>query len=478
MDPLIQLKRATSVFFVVAACFALAPVSTAVSPPPDGGYPRQNTAEGEDALFSLRPSIPARDNTAIGYRALYSNFRGSQNTAIGSGALSSNTAGTGNTAIGWQALTLNTTNSFSTAIGYEALGTSTGGFNTATGALALVGNTTGGSNTANGVRALSSNTTGDSNTATGRGALDSNTTASFNTANGSEALFANTSGVSNTANGVRALFSNTTGDSNTATGRGALRSNTTGDDNAADGYQALLANTTGKGNTAVGNGALGQNTTGSFNTAVGNSAGANLTTGSDNIDIGHRGVAGESNTMRIGTIRQTATYITGISGAIVASGATVIVGADGHLGTVVSAERFKDDIQAMDKASEAIFALKPVTFHYKKQIDADHTPQFGLVAEDVAKVTSDLVVRDHKGEIYSVRYEAVNAMLLNEFLKEHRKVQQLEATVAEQRKSFESKLADEQRQIEALAAGLQKVNAQLEISKPAPQVAQNNQQAF
>jgi hypothetical protein len=247
----------------------------------------------------------------------------------------------------------------------------------------------------------------------------------------------------------------------------ALKNNTTGFKNTANGNGALFNNTTGNGNTAEGAGALGSNR-GSFNIAVGFNAGGNLTTGSNNIDIGAVGVAGESNTMRIGTVHQTSTFIAGISGVTVAGGVGVIVDATGHLGTVVSSERFKDEIKPMDKASEAILALKPVTFRYKHELDPDGIPQFGLVAEQVEKVNPDLVVRDAEGKVYTVRYEAINAMLLNEFLKEHRKIEQLT-------KGFESKLAEQQKQIEALTAGLQKVSAQLEVSKPAPQMVLSNQ---
>src|SRR5206468_1981168 len=187
-----------------------------------------------------------------------------------------------------------------------------------------------------------------------------------------------------------------------------------------------------------GHDALYSNTTGNDNIAVGNFAGFNLDTGDNNIDIGNEGNAGESNTIRIGTAgTHTATFIAGISGTPVV-GDTVVVDANGQLGTAMSSARFKKDIKPMDKVSEAILALKPVTFQYKA--DSKGTPQFGLIAEEVAKVDSDLVVRDRKGEIYSVRYEAVNAMLLNEFLKEHRKVeeqnskiQQQEATITELR---------------------------------------------
>src|SRR4030095_10706884 len=140
--------------------------------------------------------------------------------------------------------------------------------------------------------------------------------------------------------------------------------------------------------------------------------------------IGNLGRAHESNTIRIGrTADQTATFIAGISGATVPAGVAVIVGADGHLGTTTSSARFKEAIKPMDKASEAILALEPVTFRYKHDLDPDGIPQFGLVAEQVEKVNPDLVARDDQGKPCTVRYEAVNAMLLNEFLKEHRKVE-------------------------------------------------------
>jgi hypothetical protein len=276
---------------------------------------------------------------------------------------------------------------------------------------------------------------------------------------------------------VNALHSNTTGSFNTATGRGALNKNSTGDDNTADGYRALFSNT-GSSNTAIGNNALYSNTTGGANTAIGEnalynsaglnnialgySAGANITTGSNDIDIGTGGT-NESATIRIGGV-QTNTYIAGISGVTVAGGVGVIVDSSGHLGTVVSSARFKDEIKPMDKTSEAILALKPVTFRYKRDLDPKGIPQFGLVAEEVEKVNPDLVARDDQGKVYTVRYEAVNAMLLNEFLKEHRKMEEQGATIARQ-----------QKQIEALTAGLQKVSAQVEISRGAAQMVVNNQ---
>ena len=298
-----------------------------------------------------------------------------------------------------------------------------------------------------------------------------------NTAEGDDALFSLTSGAANTAVGSNALYFNTTGDDNVANGYSALRSNTTG-----------YYNTTGNGNVAEGVGAL-QNNTGSFNTALGFNAGANLTTGSNNIDIGALGVAGESNTMRIGTVRQTATYIASIYNQTVASGVGVIIDSTGHLGTITSSAQFKEAIKPMEKVSETILALKPVTFHYKKEIDPEGVPQFGLVAEDVEKVNPDLVARDAQGKVYTVRYEAVNAMLLNEFLKEHRKVEvqhrklqeqeatiiELKSIVAQQQKESQSIAAQQQTQIEALTTGLQKVSDQLELSKPAPQTVLNDQ---
>jgi hypothetical protein len=359
-----------------------------------------------------------------------------------------------------------------TVLGDDALfSLTTGVFNTATGSGALFNNTTGNVNTATGVSALFNNTTGNDNTATGFNALEANTTGVDNTAIGSFALFANTIGNDNTANGFQALFSNTTGNFNTATGENGLYYNTTGSYNTGIGLDALLNNTTGNDNTATGFSTLFNNTTGSNNIALGVSAGSALTTGTNNIDIGNVGVAGEANKIRIGTEgTQTGTFIAGIRGTGV-TGIAVKVNAAGQLGTAPSSARFKQHIRPMDQASNAILALKPVTFRYKKEIDPEGKPEFGLVAEDVAKVNPNLVACDAKGEVDTVRYEAVNAMLLNEFLKEHRKVEKLEAKVAQQQKRF----AQQERQIDALTFGLQKVNAQLEVSKPAPQTALNNQ---
>jgi hypothetical protein len=281
---------------------------------------------------------------------------------------------------------------------------------------------------------------GNGNTGEGAFALSNNTTGADNTALGSQTLFLNTTGNSNTATGFDALFANTAGSNNIATGDHALIRNTTGNGNTANGTSALPNNTTGDENTANGDQTLSNNTTGNNNIALGSGAGFNLTTGDFNIDIGNTGVAAEANTIRIGDTNQTATFIAGISGVPV-TGDPVVVDASGHLGTLASSARFKNEIKGMDKTSEAIFGLKPVTFRYKHEVDAKQLPQFGLVAEEVEKVDPDLVAHDAAGEIYTVRYEAVNAMLLNEFLKEHRRVEELEAAV----KQLQSVVAKQQK---------------------------------
>jgi hypothetical protein len=426
----------------VLACFALSPAARAVCQ--EGCLSGSNTVLGEDALLSNT----GVENTAIGASALYQNTTGGENTAIGLNTLTSNTTASNNTATGFDALASNTT----------------GANNTANGAYALYSNLDASDNTALGYQALYSNT--------------SNTPLEANTAVGSQALFANTTGWANTATGFYALYSNTIGKLNTANGDYALASNTTGSRNTAVGYSPLGSNTTGGHNVAYGNSALGNdnNTIGERNIAFGYSAAYNLTAGNNNVDIGNVGVAAESNTIRIGSQvpavsadgstqpAHKATFIAGIRGRTTgnANAIPVLIDSAGQLGTTSSSRRFKKEIKPMDQTSEAILGLRPVTFHYKS--DSEGTPQFGLIAEEVAQVNPDLVVRDENGEIYTVRYEAVNAMLLNEFLKEHHQLQDLKAIVAEQ-----------QKQIEALTAGLQKVSDQLELSKPAPQIVLNNQ---
>jgi hypothetical protein len=305
-------------------------------------------------------------------------------------------------------------------------------------------------------------------------ALNLGTTGSDNTAHGWFSLFSNTSG------GFNALNQNTTGGGNTAMGYEALFSNTTGAANTANGFFALLSNTEGGSNTAIGDVALANNTTGSFNTAIGVGAGTGVETASNVICIGHPG-ANLSNRCFIGNIR----------GAFVSGDALpVLIDSTGQLGTAVSSRRFKKEIRPMDKASEAVLALKPVVFHYKN--DTTNTPQFGLIAEDVAQVNPDLVVRDKNGELLTVRYDAVNAMLLNEFLKEHRKVReqgrrvqeqeamiaQLKSAVAQQQKKFQLAIAQQQKTMESVIARLkeqdskiERVGDQIQLVRPAPQVA-------
>ena len=297
--------------------------------------------------------------------------------------------------------------------------------------------------------------------ANGELALYYNQYAGYNTAVGYSALYYNDStGTGNAENncafGSYALWSNGDGSSNSAFGFSALSSNDTGFDNTGMGTDALLDNVDGLSNTAVGAGSLVFNISGSYNTAIGDSAGANIT-GGGNVCIGYamRGVSGQDNRTWISNVYDD-----------VATTRTVYVDSDGHLGTLSSSRRYKEEIQSMEKASETLFALRPVTFRYRKDVDPGRARSFGLIAEEVAQVSPDLITCDKEGKPYSVRYEQVNAMLLNEFLKEHRKVEQLT-------KDFESKLAQQQKQIEALTAGLQKVSAQLEASKPAPQVVNN-----
>jgi hypothetical protein len=418
-------------------CIWVFPNAQAVSPAPDGGYPGGNTAEGQNALFSL---TSGGFNTAVGFFSLRSNATGQLNTAIGAGTLLASTADE-NTATGAAALLSNTT----------------GSDNTANGAFALFRNTTGGFNTATGDSALSSNTVGAQNTATGISALTSNTGGLRNTGNGAYALANNTTGNDNTASGMFALFSNTTGNDNIAIGVNALYNNTYSN-NTAIGVSALFANTSGFQNTANGFQALQNNTEGIGNTAIGSSAGINIR-GSGNVCIGVNvsGDAGASDTTWIRNIYDS-----------VASGRAVYVDSDNKIGTLASSRRYKEEIKPIKQASEVLYRLKPVSFRYKKEIDRSHALSFGLIAEEVANVDPDLVTPDRDGKSETVRYEAVNAMLLNEFLKEHRKVEDL-------KKELQATVSQQQKQIDALTAGLQKVSAQFGTSKPAMQTVLNNQ---
>jgi hypothetical protein len=348
--------------------------------------------------------------------------------------------------------------------------------NTATGVYSLEGNKTGYSNTATGAQSLRGNSGGWYNTADGDSALYSNQTGNWNTGIGALALYTNT-GSSNTACGAETLQNNTTGNNNVASGALALFTNSTGYSNTANGAFALYNNTAGHDNTAIGIQAL-NNSTGNSNIALGSSAGANLASGSNNIDIGNKGQSGDVKKIRIGTAgTHTATFIAGIYNSN--EGGTIkplYVNSNGQLGTQppASSRRFKTEIAPMGKTSQAILALNPVTFRYKS--DEENTPQFGLIAEEVAKADPTLVLRDDNSEIYTVRYDAVNAMLLNEFLKEHRKLQEQEADIKELKNIAARQnavIAKQQRKIDDLSAGLQKVSARSEMRNGQAKVATN-----
>ena len=499
MNVLIQCKTTILPFLIasVLAGFGFLPKGEAVVPPPDGGYPGFTTAEGQNALQNLTTGV---GNTAVGWFSLFSTTDGSFNTATGAGALLFNTANQ-NTAFGTAALLFNTTGQSNTGVGSAALlNNTTGPGNTATGARALTSNTIGIQNTANGSGALQLNTEGDNNTAVGSAALIVNTTGSQNTAVGSGALFANNSS-DNTAVGFQSLFSNTTGDGNTAVGSHALQSNSgapphgsqntavgteglenniDGSGNCAFGTLALENNVDGSANCAFGTFALNDNVNGGFNNAFGlNALGANVSglrntaigylageviTGSGNVCIGAE-VAGEAGV-------DNSTYIRNVNTTVQSGGGfdTVTVRlADGRLGHAVSSRRYKEDIKPMDRASEALFALQPVMFRYKKQVNPEQGVDYGLIAEDVAKVAPELAVRDREGKISNYRHDAINAMLLNEFLKEHRKNEEQEKTIAELKSGMTVLAATVKEQ----AAQIQKVSAQVELSKPAPQTVKN-----
>jgi hypothetical protein len=465
MKSLIKLKTTTLLVIpLMLACFALLPRAQAATPellpapPPDGAYLGFNTAEGLNALFNVNTAV-GQFNTALGFAALKFDISGAHNTAVGAQALLNNN----------------------------------GSYNTAVGENALVHNTTGHLNMALGQGALANNKTGSFNTAMGFQALNLNTV-DDNTAVGGGALALNTIGGENTATGASALNNNIDGDGNNAFGNFALGFNNHGDFNNAFGDIAL-ASATGDANfnTAFGDEAGINVTSGDGNTFLGASAGEGVSTANNVICIG-RNVVGANTSDRtyignIGTFIQT--FSAGVNEVVTVNLAT---GRLGHWNPLpVSSRRYKEDIKPLDKTSEALFALKPVSYRLKKEFDPTQPLAFGLIAEEVEKVNPDLVYRNNKGQVESVRYEMVNAMMLNEFLKEHRKVQEqdatitqlkstvaqqqkdLQATAAQQRKEFESKIAQQQKQIEALTAGLQKVSAQVEVNKPAPQTVLNNQ---
>ena len=445
MKTLIQFKTITLLLLIplLLACFALLPSAQAVGPDTDGSIPGSNNGEGIGVLVSRTGGVW---NTGTGFEALNHLTAGNQNTATGLRALNSDTNGGYNTATGVYSLSSNTA----------------GFFNSATGAYSRANNTIGTRNTANGYAALYRNTA-DDNTATGFGALHGNTTGTLNTAVGTEALFHNDSGSDNNAVGAFALFNNVSGSFNNAHGRDALL-NSTGDQNNAMGDDAMFFNTTGSFNTAVGDDALDNNVDGDSNVAIGDEAGTGLGPSVSNciaINVPGAGpFAVLDNTCFIGSIFDQPVSDVGTQEAVFVDQFNVV-------GITASSRRFKHDIQPMDKSSEAILALKPVTFKYNA--DKNGRTQYGLIAEEVATVNPDLVVQHKDGEISTVRYEQVNAMLLNEFLKEHKKVQNLETTVAQQTKGMEVLTA----QLKEQAAQIQKVSAQVEVNKPAPQTVAN-----
>jgi hypothetical protein len=469
-------------------CFGLSPTAKAQlpAPSPDGGYPGANTAEGNNALHDVNTAVGI-NNTAVGANALTHNTTGGYNVGIGSGALASNTTGNFNMAIGTEALTNNNAN-FNLAIGFRV------GFM----------NTTGKHLTGIGAAALRNNTTGDFNTAIGADALRENTIGEQNTAIGADALSNNNQGGNNTATGFQALQNND-GDDNNAFGFNALGANVGavfGDMNNAFGANALASNVEGRQNSAFGDDAL-EFSNGDRNTAFGNEAGTAVTTGSFNVYLGDNAGSNfnhvdESNTIRIGSdtgfdgIDPTRCFIAGIANNPQPTAGTVfdvsIETAAGvnfqRLGIDTSSRRFKEDIKPMDKLSEAIFKLKPVTYRIKKETNPAQPMAFGLIAEDVAEACPALASY-LDGQPMGVHYKEMSVMLLNEFLKEHKKVEQqqskidnqqasiaeLKATVAQQAKGMEVLTA----QLREQAAQIQKVSAQVEMSKPAAKVVNNNQ---
>jgi trimeric autotransporter adhesin len=385
-----------SVLLLTLLCLvAVAAKVQAVLPPPDGGYPGGNTAEGQNALFNL-------------------------------------TSGGFNTAVGWVSLHSETTGNFNTAVGAGTL----------------------------------FRTNGDENTAVGTGALLSNSTGIPNTATGAFALFSNTGFVNNPnrPNGELGSF-------NTADGDRALFNNTEGGVNTAVGYRALINNTTGFANTAIGADTMGNNSTGNGNIALGAGAGGAVSTANEVIAIGTGGL-NVSNSCFIGQIYSNVQPQIGIDPD------TVTITSSGRLGRAnVSSRQYKHDIQPLHTASEAIYALKPVSFRYHKQYDQTQTIAFGLIAEEVAEVNPDLVGRNPEGQPESVRYEQINAMLLNEFLKEHRRGEEQDCKIQEQGTTI-AELKSEIRRLAAMvneqASELRNVNAQLQISNAAAQEIASN----
>ena len=454
------------------ACSAVSPAALAAprptpTPTPTAtpsGEDRGNNNSAAENVDALNIKTTGQYMTAHGWHALSANTTGSDNTATGSYALFSNTTGWGNVAVGAYSLQSNTTGGSNIAVGYAALYRNTTGiWNVAVGDSALIDNTSGWSNTAVGGDGLSANTTGLENTAMGAAALESNTTGSGNVAVGAGALSYRTGGSyqlqgANTAVGYYALGytgaewgTGLGGDGNTAMGDRAMEFNVDGSFNCAFGLLALSAD--------------GGETDSSANTAVGNRAGYGLRTGIGNVYIGEHETArdpGESYH----------TYIHNINTTSVSGGSADTVTIDlntGLLGHLTSSRRHKEDIKGMDNASDTLYRLKPVTYRYKKEIDRNQALDYGLIAEEVAEVDPNLALRNGKGEIESVRYNAINVMLLNEFLKEHKAFVEEQGKV----KKLEAGLAGLLATVKEQAAQIEKVSAQVQISKPAPRVVAN-----
>ena len=438
-----------------------------------------NTAIGTNALLANYSTIQlGNNNTATGAFALLSNYTGTGNTATGSGALSSNlygfnntasgyqtlsgiVAGNNNTATGYQALSINDTSN-NTATGYQALYNNSANNNTATGYQALYNNTTGADNNANGYLALYTNTTGSFNTATGYQALQYNT-ANDNTATGSFALYGTTTGGGNTATGALALAINTYGADNTADGYSALAANSFGYNNTASGTFALAANSTGTNNVAIGYNAAPDITTGTNNIAIGSSAASNVSGGnSNNIEIGTAGTSTDNGVISIGTSGvQTSFFAQGIYG--VSSGnnsaVPVLVDSSGQLVTVSSSRRFKEDIKDMGEASNGLMRLRPVTFRYKKPLaDGSQPIQYGLIAEEVAKVYPDLVSYSADGQIETVKYQVLDSMLLNEVQRQQAQIREQQAANREQQNQIRD-LQERLAKMEAALAGVTPLRA-------------------
>ena len=433
----------------------------------------QNTCFGLDALAN---NVDGEFNSAFGIQALLNNVNGRANSAFGFQALQQNIGSPPNTVPGL--------GSFNTAVGFQALMHTVSGFeNTATGAAALEFNVTGVRNTASGARALLRNRSGGDNTAVGAWAMEKNehgedntavgvsslrnnigslhnTAVGFsalfnaggggNTAIGSEALAGSTyeldvptTGTLNTAVGWLSLAENESGSNNTASGYRSLSTNTSGSENAAFGVNALLENVSGAQNTANGNGALRSNAGGSRNVALGHRAGLAMVNGNDNIFIGANniGKARDTATIRIGSAGQKKAFITGISGVKTGLSAAqpVFIDANGQLGTIKSSARFKEDIRPLGSFSERLYSLRPVRFRYKEpDADGSRPVQVGLVAEQVAEVFPELVIRDDAGNPETVSYHLLSLLLVNE-LQNQRVATELQAM---QIAALESRVAE------------------------------------